>query len=44
MANPNVTFTGIDIDEKYSAKVINLLSSYFLTQNLNLYIQIVSKY
>jgi len=29
LANPNVTFTGIDIDEKYSAKAINLLSSYF---------------
>lgn len=36
MANPNVTFTGIDIDKKYSAKAINLLSSYFPNSKLEL--------
>tara|TARA_A100000164_G_C21916803_1_gene778626 strand:- start:732 stop:1493 length:762 start_codon:yes stop_codon:yes gene_type:complete len=34
MANPHVTFTGIDIDEKYSAKAINLLSRYFPNSKL----------
>ena len=34
MANPNLIFTGIDIDKKYAAKAINLLSNYFPNSKL----------
>ncbi len=34
LANPNLTFTGIDIDQKYSHKAINLLSNYFPNSKL----------
>ena len=34
LANPNLTFTGIDIDEKYAHKVVNLLSNYFQNSKL----------